>query len=296
MPLDLDLIKDILVKDFNTFADRGVYYNEEADPLSAHLFSIEGDKWKFLRKKLNPTFTSGKMKMMYHTITSKGEDLLEAVDRNQLKGPIDAKKLSILFTSDVIANCGFGLECGGLKNDGSDIVDTATKVFDFKGLRLIYMFLLESFKDLSRKLGLRQFHKEVEDYFMGIIKDTLKHRKENNVVRHDFMNLLIQLMEKGNIDEEVGGTDTRKITFNELAAQAFLFLFAGFETTSTTMSFMLYEVAENLEIQEKVRAEVQRVLETHNGEITYEAVQEMTYLQKVFNGNLKWICYKISRF
>jgi cytochrome P450 family 6 len=73
---------------------------------------------------------------------------------------------------------------------------------------------------------------------------------------------------------------------NCVAAQAFVFFLAGFETSSTTMTFCLYELAINSDIQEVLRSEIDTVLEKHDGNISYEAIQEMAYLNKVVAGEL----------
>jgi cytochrome P450 family 6 len=50
------------------------------------------------------------------------------------------------------------------------------------------------------------------------------------------------------------------------------------------MTFCLYELSVNPDIQERLRTEIDTVLEKHDGKLTYEAVQEMTYLDKVVSG------------
>lgn len=74
------------------------------------------------------------------------------------------------------------------------------------------------------------------------------------------------------------------MTIEEAAAQAFIFFLAGFETTSTTISFALFEMAQNKEIQQKAREEVLKLWET-NGQINYDSVMEMHYLDTVIFGN-----------
>lgn len=39
---DPELIRNVLVKDFAHFSDRGVYVDEKNDPISAHLFALQG--------------------------------------------------------------------------------------------------------------------------------------------------------------------------------------------------------------------------------------------------------------
>jgi cytochrome P450 family 6 len=82
------------------------------------------------------------------------------------------------------------------------------------------------------------------------------------------------------------------LSMNSLAAQAFVFFGAGFETSSTTMTFCLYELSLHQDIQERVREEIDHVLQKHDGKITYEAIQEMEYLDKVVSGEAQFRKFK----
>jgi cytochrome P450 family 6 len=85
-----------------------------------------------------------------------------------------------------------------------------------------------------------------------------------------------------------------EVTMNVIAAQAFVFFSAGFETSSTTMTFCLYELALNPDIQDRLRAEIDRVLQKNGGNITYESIFEMEYLEKVVDG--RQIKQAVSRY
>lgn len=64
---------------------------------------------------------------------------------------------------------------------------------------------------------------------------------------------------------------------DNLLAQAVVFLSAGFETSSSTLSFTLYEMALQPEIQNKLRAEIVKGLEQTEGKITYDLVLDRNY-------------------
>jgi cytochrome P450 family 6 len=76
---------------------------------------------------------------------------------------------------------------------------------------------------------------------------------------------------------------------NSLAAQAFVFYLGGFETSSTTITFCLYELSLHQNIQDRLREEIDVVLLKHDGKLTYEGIQEMEYLDKVVSGKTRFL-------
>lgn len=141
------------------------------------------------------------------------------------------------------------------------------------------VFLL-LFPELAVKCGVKVLHDEVSSFFMKVVRETVELREKNNIRRNDFMDLLIQMKNRDDADTELG-----RLTLEQIAAQSYLFFLAGFETSSTTMTFCLYELAKNPEIQEKARQEIEGVLNKHNGEFSYEAMMDMPYLDCIINGD-----------
>ncbi|XP_050085185.1 cytochrome P450 6a2-like isoform X2 [Anopheles aquasalis] len=288
--IEPELVKTILVKDFNVFHDRGVYNDAKADPLSAHLFALEGQPWRLLRQKLTPTFTSGRMKQMFGTIQEVAEEFRKYMEENCDREEIEMKDVLARFTTDVIGTCAFGIECNTLKNPDSDFRKYGNKVFEQDLLLMVKFIFASLFKGISRRIGVKLTDEGVERFFLQVVKQTVQYREMNNVQRNDFMNLLLQIKNQGQLseqDEVQLGKGEAGMTMNELAAQVFIFFLAGFETSSTTMNFCLYELAKNPDIQERLREEINRAVEDNGDKVTYDVVMNIQYLDNVINETLR---------
>ena len=75
-----------------------------------------------------------------------------------------------------------------------------------------------------------------------------------------------------------------EIEADDFVGQAYQFLIAGFETSGSTISYVLYEMAMHPEIQNRLRAEIMQVLNKHNGQLTYDGIQNLAYLDMVVSG------------
>ncbi|XP_059618287.1 probable cytochrome P450 6d5 [Phlebotomus argentipes] len=292
---DIHLVRSIMIKDFQYFHDRGVNVNEDIDPLSGHLFSLPGEKWKNLRSKLTPTFTSGRIKAMFQTFLDCGKSLEAHLTKNSdANTEVEMRNLMACYATNIIASVAFGLETDTIIEPEATFRIMGRKFFDptLKNLfRFTCTFILPRF---GKMLNVKSVDNDYEAFIFKMVKDTMDYREKNNIIRKDFMQLLLQLKHTGKVDyedswnfEKSKNGDVKNISFEELAAQAHVFFLAGFETTSTTMSFCFYELAKNPDIQAKVQTEIDEVTKKYDGKITYESVNEMKYLESCIDETLR---------
>jgi len=69
-----------------------------------------------------------------------------------------------------------------------------------------------------------------------------------------------------------------------LAAQCFVWFIGGYETSSVTLTFTFFELAQNLDVQMRAQDEIDSVLSKYDGKLTYEILQEMPYLDMIVSG------------
>lgn len=289
---DPELVRTILIKDFVHFSDRGVHCNTDYDPLSAHLFTLTGPTWRNLRVKLSPTFTSGKLKAMFNTFVDCGSTLQQYLENLIAKREqLDVREISARHSTNIIASVAFGIDVDTISNPNHEFRENGRKIFASTFLNGIRFFLKFIAPKLLVMLRIKAIPMEVEHFIKGIVKENLEYREKNNVTRKDFFQLLIQLRNGGSVqlDDEwntiIKADESQKtMTLNEIAAQSFVFFSAGFETSSTTLSYCLYELAKNPEIQQRVHCEIDKVLGEHNDQLTYETVCDMIYLEKCIDG------------
>lgn len=296
---DPDLIKDVLIKDFSVFADRGIPTFEKVEPLSSlQLVTLEPERWRPMRNNLSPVFTSGKLKDMFYLLQECAKNFGEFLDKcTATNEEIECRELTAKFTTDVIGVCAFGLKMNALDDENSMFRKMGRQIFIVDRWKAVKFIIRQAAPWLYKLLGFLMYDRELNEFFINTMNQTVSHRKEHNLRRNDFVDTLIEIKDNPKKLGHIGKFDVKKIcvqTFLKcgflectdalLTAQAFVFFVAGFETSSATISHTLYEMALNPAIQNELRKEIMEKYREVDGKLKYEDIKEMKYLQKVFCG------------
>ncbi|XP_050497940.1 cytochrome P450 9e2 isoform X1 [Diabrotica virgifera virgifera] len=304
---DVDLIKQMVIKDFDYFNEHRVFAREDVDPMWAkNLFALTGSKWRNMRSTLSPSFTSSKMKGMFLLMKANAERFVNFyLSQNKDVFPVEMKEVSSRYSNDVIASTAFGFEVDSLAKPNNEFYVNGKSLTAFGSYRALFRFVFNIFlPSVAKLLNIRIIEESVGDFFTKIIEDSIKMREEKGIVRPDMIHLLLEARKgTSKADEQQTTDDTgyaiveehlksevkTDITNDDIVAQALVFFFAGFDSSSNLMSFLGHELCANPDIQESLRDEVKETMENCNGKLTYEALVNMKYMDMVVSECLrKW--------
>uniref|UniRef100_A0A2A4JEN6 unspecific monooxygenase n=1 Tax=Heliothis virescens TaxID=7102 RepID=A0A2A4JEN6_HELVI len=308
--LDLELVKKIAVKDFEYFLDHRNFGAESF--FNRTLFLLTGQEWKDMRTTLTPAFTSSKIRHMVPFMVEVGDQMILSLKKKLEDSTddyieVDCQDLTTRYANDVIASCAYGLKVDSHTDRDNQFYAMGRSLFAFSFRTMIMFFVLLNAPKIAKFFKWDIVPASVRKFFTNLVLDTMKDREMRHIIRPDMIHLLMEA-NKGKLTHEdvksnddtvgfatveessIGMTELKRVWKDEdLVAQAFLFFIAGFETVSATMSFLLYELAVNPDIQERLAQEVRDHDDKNGGKFDFNSIQSMKYMDMVVSEVLrKW--------
>lgn len=244
------------------------------------------------------------MKLMFTLMDDAAQRFTEYFKKQDEKSiELELKDVFSRFTNDVIATTAFGIECNSLQNQNNEFYLMGKDITDADALRTLKVFALLTFPRLLKLFGVKLFPKASTEFFVDIIDTTMRERQQKKILRPDLIHLLLELRrnsgstlqyeeqdkvtESGPVSGESAYSKQSKhkeLTDDEIHAQCIVFFVGGFDTVSNALVFANYELALNIDVQEKLRKEIDDTWQECDGKLTYEALNNMKYMDMVVSG------------
>nr|AVL92856.1 CYP450 [Locusta migratoria] len=294
MPRDPELIGLLFAKEFDHFTDRQELIPETADPLFARsLFGLQGQRWREMRRILSPAFTPNKMRNMVPLIQEIAHQMTDYIAQETKKGErvtVEAKDFFSRISNDAIASTAFGVRINSLVDRNNDFYCMGKEVSDFGARKSFIIFGYLLLPKLMEVLGIKFMRDKCYKFFTSLIIEAISQREKQHLVRHDMVHLLMQAS-RGELQDTCDDSSNKKVSTLQdidLAAQAMVFIFGGFDTISNLMSFTSYLLAKHQEVQQKLQKEIDELLrEKQDKNFTYEDVVACKYLDMVISESLR---------
>ncbi|XP_068226696.1 cytochrome P450 3A29-like [Palaemon carinicauda] len=318
---DLELIRQVLVKDFNNFSNRPKLIIE-ALPVIHCIVGLRDQRWKDVRSVLTPTFSMAKMKLMIGIMNERVDELLGIVsDHNAKEKPLEWYGLFQGLTLDVICECVLAMKRHCQRDQNDDMFFAATRYFLKHAmnpaihLAIYFDIFAKLFTFISNQLA---FSGRMTNMIVSHLKTVLEIRRKDSSKKYiDVLQLMLEAAEsqlepdtkdsvsKSDVKVPNGtnathehqshtsqksareGIKKKNLTDDEIIANAWVFLLAGFETSANSLTSTAYLLACYPDIQEKLYQELCEHVEDGYEHMTYETVHKLNYLDQVFAESLR---------
>ncbi|XP_063696425.1 probable cytochrome P450 28a5 [Culicoides brevitarsis] len=271
--LDPEIAKSCMTTHFKHFGNPGNVIgnvDKEIDPLGGrNPFFLKGEEWKEKRAEILPAFSSGRIKALFPVMQAVADNMKQYIETQmETNEDIETRELCAKYTTDVVCNSIYGVDSGAFSGQKSELRDIARNVFNFPWYFYVVLALSPTFPNIAKLFRFRFVPEKYAKFLTDLLQQTIKYRKDTKLERQDFVDFLIHLQEKKGISDV------------ETAAHTITFFFDGIETSSITLSFVLYELAKNKQFQYKLR-ELLNEVKKEDGTFDYESVVDHAFLDQV---------------
>ncbi|XP_066516422.1 cytochrome P450 3A56-like isoform X2 [Hoplias malabaricus] len=287
--LDKTLIKSVLVKEcYTLFTNRRDFGLN--GPLYDALFVVKDDDWKRIRNILSPSFTSGRLKEMFGIMKTHSDTLVRNLEKTaKMKDGVHVKELFGAYSMDVITSTAFSVDIDSLNNPNDPFVSNIKQMVDFDFLSPMFLtsVLFPFIIPLLEKMNISFFPVSVTDFLSAVLQKIKADRiAKDHKSRVDFLQLMVdsQTLEKSKDPQK---EEIKKgLSDHEILSQSMSFMFAGYETSSSTLSFFFYNIATNPDTMKKLQEEIDQTF-PNKAPVQYDAMMNMEYLDAAVDETLR---------
>ncbi|KAK8778564.1 hypothetical protein V5799_020096 [Amblyomma americanum] len=275
---DAEILREVLVTKFRNFSDRSEAQRVGSDLWRKSILNLSGDEWKKARNIFTPALTATRLR----TIVVKAKTIAEKlttriVDAAKKNEPVNFSELVNHTALDTTAALNYSLDLDSKNEPNHALIRCLEGIYmNAGGWKVLMLFLMPG---IYKALQPDYPSKSSTDVFRSFVSHLIEERESKKKEEDDFL----QVFMNANYDWEAAGDDKsskaerKKMSLDEITAQGIVFFVAGVESVSLTLALTTYYLALHPECQDRVIAEVDKTLA--EGDITYDALQEMIYLE-----------------
>ncbi|KAK0166713.1 hypothetical protein PV327_004203 [Microctonus hyperodae] len=277
-----DIAEQILVKHYTAFVDHSDSYETIHDALfRTNSYSLKYRKGSKFSRYFHELFKAPNMEAtLFPLILKRSKNLIEYIKGHTENGKItmNSKDIFSRYINDVFSSCGFGIDNSDAINNPDDLFyKLAVDALTFKGLKLYKFFFMRTYPSIADYFRMNLTDDRVREFFTTVVRDIIGIREVNPSKRRRDM---IEIMMEAKFQNELNETSP-EITIEDITAQAFGFYLNGFDSTSSLLCFATHLLSINEKAQVKLYEEVMEVYGKFQEEPTYEAIDNMKYLDAV---------------
>lgn len=300
---DLDLIRNILIKDFHLFTGRNQIIPGGSFPLPMFQKTVlfhTGNEWKQIRSIISPCFSILKLNAMEPLMMSSIDKMINELNEKAECGVefiVEPMAKEVMFS--VGTNCILGLDLS-LQN-GSKEVESFVKITRPQlenSILAITMLLFPSLTSIAYPLRLwwekirMQMLWSPEGVCIDVLRKCIEARKNFNTKCESVLQILMNCGRNRTTDDESlkMSEDNLKqfsLSEDEIVSNAIIMLVASSETTTTFLQFVIHNLITNVDIQEQLRTDLRNAVEKSGGRLDFKTLSGVPLLMNVIKETLR---------